>query len=145
MGFLIGLLYVLLVGVSVFLCFVILIQDSKSGGLSTAFGGTADTVLGASAQKQISKFTVYVSVVFFVLCITVGILSREISGASRVAEESPPESSTPASLTPGGTANPDAASPGPPNSGGTATPPGPGTEGASEGEKPGDAPDGNGG
>ena len=40
MGFLLGLLYVLLVVVSLFLCFIILIQDSKSGGLSTAFGGS---------------------------------------------------------------------------------------------------------
>lgn len=75
MTILIGALYFLVVIVALVLIGIILIQDSKAGGLTSAFGGGGgDSLLGATGQKQISKVTAYISVVFFGLCILIGVL-----------------------------------------------------------------------
>lgn len=52
------------------LCFVILIQESKSTGLGASFGGdTTDSLFGTSTADVLKKFTGWLAVVFFVACL----------------------------------------------------------------------------
>lgn len=52
------------------LCFVILIQESKSTGLGASFGGEAsDSLFGTSTADVLKKFTAYLAAIFFVLCV----------------------------------------------------------------------------
>ena len=94
-------LYILLTITSLLLGGVILIQDSKAGGLSSAFGGGGgDSLIGTTGAKQISKFTAVVAVVFFVLCIAVGLMKQDQAGTS-VLEDDPASKATGAnSVTP---------------------------------------------
>jgi preprotein translocase subunit SecG len=61
-----GLLAFLLVFLCLFLIAIILIQDPKGGGLSSAFGAGpgGDSILGAQAQKGVTRVT---SVLFCIL------------------------------------------------------------------------------
>ncbi len=52
------------------LCFVILIQESKSSGLGASFGGAAsDSVFGTSTADVLKKITAWLSIAFFASCI----------------------------------------------------------------------------
>jgi preprotein translocase subunit SecG len=56
--------------VSVILCFVILIQESKSSGLGASFGGDAgDSLFGTSTPEILKKITAWLSVIFLAGCI----------------------------------------------------------------------------
>jgi protein translocase SecG subunit len=71
--------------VSVLLGLAILLQEPKQAGLSGAFGmGGESQMLGTSTTSGIARFTMYLSVAFFVLCITVGLLAREERDESRL-------------------------------------------------------------
>lgn len=88
MGWVVGLIWCALAAVAVLLILLILIQDSKSGGLSTAFGAAGgDTLLGARAQKDLAKLTTYLAIGFVVLCVVGGKLDKEGFGESVVSEE----------------------------------------------------------
>jgi preprotein translocase subunit SecG len=51
------------------LCFVILIQESKSTGLGSSFGGdSGDSLFGTSTADVMKKFTAWLSVIFLVSC-----------------------------------------------------------------------------
>lgn len=51
--------------VTVILAFVILIQDSKSMGLGSSFGGDAgDSLFGTSTADVLKKFTAYLLIIF---------------------------------------------------------------------------------
>ncbi|MBA3815456.1 MAG: preprotein translocase subunit SecG [Parachlamydiaceae bacterium] len=55
---------------SIFLCFVILIQESKSTGLGASFGGEASgSLFGTSTADVLKKITGWVAVVFFTACV----------------------------------------------------------------------------
>ena len=85
-SFLVGTIWFFLGIVSLLLIGVVLIQDSKAGGLSSAFGGGGgDALLGASGQKEITKFTVILAVLFFALSLFGGILAK--SGSSVIQED----------------------------------------------------------
>lgn len=65
----------------VILCFVILIQESKSTGLGASFGGDAgDSVFGTSTADVLKKFTAWLAVVFLTSCV---ILSMWTSAMAR--------------------------------------------------------------
>jgi len=52
------------------LCFVVLIQESKSTGLGASFGGdTTDSLFGTSTADVLKKFTAWMSAVFLVACV----------------------------------------------------------------------------
>lgn len=52
------------------LCFVILIQESKSTGLGASFGGeSSDSLFGTSTADVLKRFTAYLAAIFFVLCV----------------------------------------------------------------------------
>ncbi len=98
-------LMILLGLVTVLLGFVILIQEPKQAGLSGAFGlGGTDQMMGTKATSGIGRFTAYLSVVFFLLCVSVGVLSSSDQESSRLkADPQDPAigSTDPGSETPG--------------------------------------------
>ncbi len=54
----------------VVLCFVILIQESKSTGLGASFGGdSGDSLFGTSTAEVLKKFTACLAVIFLVGCV----------------------------------------------------------------------------
>ena len=70
------------------LCFVILMQESKSSGLGASFGGAAsDSIFGTSTADVLKTFTGYLAAAFFVSCI---ILSLWTSSMGRSKIESSP-------------------------------------------------------
>lgn len=76
MGFFIGLLTAVLVLNCIALCLLVLIQlPKKEAGLGLAFGGgAADALFGAGSGNVLTKATKYSAVMFFVLCIALGLL-----------------------------------------------------------------------
>jgi preprotein translocase subunit SecG len=72
-------------GIAVFLllcfvlCFVILIQESKSLGLGASFGGDpGESLFGTSTAAVLKKFTAYLAVFFMALCILLSIWSTSM-------------------------------------------------------------------
>ena len=52
------------------LCFVILIQESKSSGLGASFGGeTGDSLFGTSTAEVLKAFTGWLAVAFLAGCL----------------------------------------------------------------------------
>ena len=76
MGFFLGLLAAVLVVNCIILCLLVLIQlPKKEAGLGLAFGaGAADALFGAGSGNVLTKATKYAAGIFFVLCISLGIL-----------------------------------------------------------------------
>lgn len=73
--------------VSAILCFVILIQESKSSGLGASFGGdSGDSLFGASTPDVLKKVTAYLSVIFLGGCI---VLSMWTGAMGRAKSKSP--------------------------------------------------------
>ena len=60
-------LYVAVTLVALMIIGLVLIQQSKGGGLGGAFGGGGDSVFGAQAGNHLTKMTVILISVFFVL------------------------------------------------------------------------------
>lgn len=59
----------LFIGLSALLCFVIMIQESKSLGLGASFGGDAgDSLFGTSTAAVLKKFTAYLAGIFMIVC-----------------------------------------------------------------------------
>lgn len=68
---------------SVILCFVILIQESKSSGLGASFGGdSGESMFGTSTPEVLKKATAYMAVIFLAGCI---VLSFWTSSLGRVS------------------------------------------------------------
>src|SRR2546425_6866211 len=86
MGFLIGLLTVVMVADCLLLILLVLIQlPKKEAGAGLAFGGTAtDALFGAGSGTALTKITRYAATAFFVLALLLSILqSRHYSASSR--------------------------------------------------------------
>jgi len=62
-------LYILVVIISLLVIGIILIQPSKSGGMGAAFGGIGESVFGAEAGSHLTKATVIMTGVFFLLAL----------------------------------------------------------------------------
>ena len=67
-------LYALVVVVSLLLIGIILIQPAKSGGMGAAFGGVGESVFGGKAGSHLTKATVWMTALFFVLCLALAVL-----------------------------------------------------------------------
>ena len=85
MSVLLVLVYVLVVLISLLLIGLILIQPAKSGGMGAAFGGVGESVLGGKAGSHLTKATVWMTAVFFVLALLLAVLighglDRDASG-----------------------------------------------------------------
>jgi protein translocase SecG subunit len=75
------LLSVVLLGVCSFLIFLVLSQDVKGGGLAGALGGGAvQSAFGGRSAESITRLTAWVTMVFFVLVIAIGLFGKSIVG-----------------------------------------------------------------
>ncbi len=64
------------------LCFVILIQESKSSGLGASFGGdSGDSLFGASTPEVLKKVTAYLAVIFLGGCVLLSIWTGALGRA----------------------------------------------------------------
>ncbi len=104
-------LYALVIVVALLLTILILIQPSKSGGFGAVFGGVGESVFGARAGSHLTKATVVMTVIFFVLALALAaIIGHNRSSKSLVdeyaasqvqnTETAAPAADTPASETP---------------------------------------------
>ena len=71
-------LQVLLVLANLFLIMLILMHKGKGGGLSDMFGGGMSSSLGGStiAERNLDRFTIAISIVWFITIIGLGLLAR---------------------------------------------------------------------
>ena len=67
-------LYALVVVISLLLIGIVLIQPAKSGGMGAAFGGIGESVFGAKAGSHLTKATVVMTTLFFVLTLVLAAL-----------------------------------------------------------------------
>ena len=81
-------LYVAVVLIAVLLIGLVLVQPSKGGGLGSAFGGIGESVFGAQAMSQLSKVTVVLLSLFFVLTLILAVMTGHRSKAAVSAESS---------------------------------------------------------
>jgi preprotein translocase subunit SecG len=59
---------------SLFLCMVILAQESKSSGLGSSFGGdSSSSVFGTSTALVLKKFTAYLIVAFMLTSLVISL------------------------------------------------------------------------
>lgn len=75
--------YALIVLIAVILVVLILIQPSKEGGLGAAFGGVGENVFGAHAMEHLSKLTVWLISIFFVLALLLTVLSAHMKRSDK--------------------------------------------------------------
>ncbi len=69
----------LFLGTSVFLCFIILMQESKSLGLGSSFGGdSSDSLFGTSTALVLKKITAYLAMIFMVGSIVLSLWTSAI-------------------------------------------------------------------
>lgn len=70
---------------SIVLCFVILIQESKSSGLGASFGGAAsDSLFGTSTAEVLKKFTAWLAIVFFASCIILSLWTATLGRSKQI-------------------------------------------------------------
>ena len=71
-------LKVVLVLANLFLIMLILMHKGKGGGLSDMFGGGMSSSLGGStiAERNLDRFTVAISIVWFITILGLGLLAR---------------------------------------------------------------------
>ncbi|MCB1111055.1 MAG: preprotein translocase subunit SecG [Chlamydiia bacterium] len=69
------------------LCFVILIQESKTTGLGASFGGeTTDSLFGTATADVLKKFTGWMALIFLAACV---VLSMWTSAMGRSQHATP--------------------------------------------------------
>jgi preprotein translocase subunit SecG len=77
MTFIFYLALFLFIGLCALLCFVILIQESKSLGLGASFGGDpGDSVFGTSTADVLKKFTSYLAIIFMAACVLLSLSKK---------------------------------------------------------------------
>ncbi|MBE6358433.1 MAG: preprotein translocase subunit SecG [Lentisphaerae bacterium] len=74
------LLYVVLFIIALLLIALILIQPAKSGGMGAAFGGVGESVFGGKAGSHLTKTTVVLTAVFFVIALGLAAVIGRSSG-----------------------------------------------------------------
>jgi preprotein translocase subunit SecG len=80
MGFIVGILTVLLVLNCLLLILLVLIQlPKKDAGAGMAFGGgAADALFGAGSGNALTKITKYATVIFFLMALLLGYLQDQL-------------------------------------------------------------------
>ncbi len=67
----------------VVLCFVVLIQESKSTGLGASFGGdSGDSLFGTSTADVLKKFTAWLAIMFLVGCVLLSLWTTSLGRSS---------------------------------------------------------------
>ena len=85
MTFFAVILYAAIILVAILLIALILVQQSKGGGFGGAFGGLGESIFGAQGGSHLTKLTVILGTVFFVLVLAVAVLISR-GGATRSAD-----------------------------------------------------------
>lgn len=68
------------------LCFVILIQESKSSGLGASFGGdSSDSLFGTSTADVLKSFTGWLAAIFLISCVLLSIWTSAM-GRTKVSQ-----------------------------------------------------------
>ena len=99
MSILLGILYTLLVLVSIFLICLVLIQRGKGGGLSGAFGGAGgSSAFGTKAGDVFTRVTMITAVIWILLNMCLVFLSNRANSSSWVDDSSPTSQSRPAAV-----------------------------------------------
>lgn len=66
----------------ILLCFIILIQESKSSGLGASFGGEAsESLFGTSTADVLKKITAWLSAIFFGACLLLSLWTSAMGPA----------------------------------------------------------------
>ena len=88
MSIIVVFLYALVVVLSLLLIGIVLIQPAKSGGMGAAFGGIGESVFGGKAGSHLTKATVVMTALFFVLTLALAALighGVKLSGGGEAA------------------------------------------------------------
>jgi preprotein translocase subunit SecG len=107
MGFVIGLLTLLMALDCIVLIFLVLIQlPKKEAGAGLAFGGAAsDALFGAGSGNVLTKITKYVAGIFFAMAIVLSVMQTHVhSRASNFEQRLTQPPSTPTALPPAASA-----------------------------------------
>ncbi len=80
-------LYVIVVVVALLLIGLILIQQSKGGGFGTSFGGIGESVFGAHASSHLTKLTVIMTTLFFILTLVLAVIVGRRGTEQGIAEK----------------------------------------------------------
>ena len=70
-----AILYTAAVLIAILLVALVLVQPSKSGGFGSAFGGVGEGVFGAQTMGHLSKVTVVLIAVFFIVTLALAAVS----------------------------------------------------------------------
>ncbi len=82
MTFIYYLFLFLFLAVAAILCFVILIQESKSSGLGASFGGdSGESLFGTSTPEVLKKITAWLAVLFLAGCIILSLWTGSLGRA----------------------------------------------------------------
>ena len=72
--------------ISLLLCAVILMQESKSSGLGASFGGEAsESLFGTSTADVLKRFTAWLAVIFLVACILLSLWTNAMGRSKTTA------------------------------------------------------------
>lgn len=83
MTFLYFLFIALFMLLTVVLCFVILIQESKSTGLGASFGGDAtESIFGTSTADVLKQFTAWLAIIFLTSCVLLSLWTGALARTS---------------------------------------------------------------
>lgn len=86
MTFLFFLILFLSLGLASLLCFVILIQESKSLGLGASFGGdSGNSFFGTSTAYVLKKFTAYLATAFMIGCILLSVWTSALDKSRKTS------------------------------------------------------------
>jgi preprotein translocase subunit SecG len=86
MGVITVILYTVVILTALLLIGLILVQQSKGGGFGSAFGGAGDSVFGAHAGTHLTKLTVIMTTIFFVLTLALAIITGHKAKSKSVIE-----------------------------------------------------------
>ena len=76
----ISLLTLVLILISVFVVFLVLMQKSQSGGMGSALGGgMAESAFGSETSNVLTKATIFTSIAFFIVALVLYLLYQNIA------------------------------------------------------------------
>lgn len=83
-----AILYTVAVLIAILLVALVLVQPSKGGGFGSAFGGVGEGVFGAQTMGYLSRLTVVLITVFFVVTLALAAVSGHRQKVSAAATSS---------------------------------------------------------
>ncbi len=91
MSFLFVLSIIFFILLCLLLCFVILMQESKSSGLGASFGGdSGDSLFGTETADVLKKFTGWLATIFLISCVLLSLWTSAM-GRTTLKDRSLPQ------------------------------------------------------